>query len=252
MTDSVSFPVGDSFESILDESISALQAGVPLEEILAEVPEYATELRPLLYAAAVVTDPNPYFAPEDRKIVLRAEYMKRVAELPAVTVPTFGEKLQAVLRIAQRRATPKAVVSDLVTMTVTAVLTLSMATLLLIYLAGDTLPGDFLYGLKRVSENAQLSLSVDPARRTELTYQFNQRRLAELNQLFQQKRAAVVEFSGALETKGENLWIIAGYTVLIPADVAIHGNPHEGDVVEVMGFLRTNQVLVADTIQIIQ
>ncbi len=36
----------DSFESILDESISALQAGVPLEEILAEVPEYAEELRP--------------------------------------------------------------------------------------------------------------------------------------------------------------------------------------------------------------
>ena len=39
----------DRFESILDESISALQAGVPLEEILDEVPEYAAELRPLLY-----------------------------------------------------------------------------------------------------------------------------------------------------------------------------------------------------------
>lgn len=242
----------DSFESILDESISALQAGVPLEEILAEVPEYAVELRPLLYAAAVVTDPNPRFAPEERKVLLRTEYMKRVAALPAVATPTFGEKVQAILNIARRRATRQAVLSDLVTMTLTAILTLSMAAFLLIYLAGDTLPGDFLYGFKRASENVQLSLSFDPARQAELTDQFNQRRLAELNQLLQQKRAAVAEFRGVLETKGENLWIIAGYTVLIPTDVTIHGDPHEGDVVEVVGFLRTNQVLVADTIQTVQ
>ena len=57
--------MADRFESILDESISALQAGVPLEDVLAEVPEYATELRPLLYAAMVLTEPKPDLAPAD-------------------------------------------------------------------------------------------------------------------------------------------------------------------------------------------
>ncbi len=46
----------DRFETILDESISALQAGVPIEEILAEVPDYALELRPMLYAAMLLAD----------------------------------------------------------------------------------------------------------------------------------------------------------------------------------------------------
>jgi len=57
----------DRFESILDESISALQAGVPIDEILAEVPEYANELRPLLYAATVLADPNLNWSPKSEK-----------------------------------------------------------------------------------------------------------------------------------------------------------------------------------------
>ena len=97
--------MSDSFESILDESISALQAGVPVEEILAEVPEYAAELRPLLYAAAVLADPNPTLVPEERKSALRAEYIKQVADLPAMTPLTFTEKIKAGLRIMQRRLT---------------------------------------------------------------------------------------------------------------------------------------------------
>jgi hypothetical protein len=66
----------DQFEALLDESISALQAGVPIEEILAEVPDYATELRPLLYAATVLADPKPDLVPEERKAALRAHYME--------------------------------------------------------------------------------------------------------------------------------------------------------------------------------
>jgi hypothetical protein len=242
--------MSDSFESILDESISALQAGVPIEEILAEAPEYATELRPLLYAAAVLANPNPQFVPEERKSALRAEYMKRVVDLPVVAPPTLGEKTQAVFHIVKRRLTREAVLSDLLTITITIILTLSMVALILSYLARDTLPGDFLYGFKRATENVQLYLTFDAGQRAELADQFNQQRLAEIDQLLEQNRAAAVEFRGALETKGENLWIIAGYTVLIPTDVTIKGNPQEGDEVEVVGFLRTNQVLVADTIQI--
>ncbi|MBI1877503.1 MAG: hypothetical protein HYR94_04610 [Chloroflexi bacterium] len=244
--------MSDSFESILDASISALQAGVPIEEILAETPEYAAELRLLLFAATILADPNPQLVPEERKSVLRDKYMTQVAALPVVAPPTLNEKAQAIFRIMRRRLTRQTVLSDLFTMTITILLTLAMALVILSYAARDTLPGDFLYGLKRASENVQLSLTFDAERHTTLEEEFNQRRLAEIEQLIQQNRTAGVQFRGVLETKGENLWIIAGETVFLPGDVILEGQPQEGDQVEVIGLLRTDNVLVADTIRVVK
>jgi hypothetical protein len=72
----------DKFEAILDESISALQAGVPIEDIMAEVPEYAAELQPMLYAAMLLADPKPELLPETQKETLRNQYLAQVADLP--------------------------------------------------------------------------------------------------------------------------------------------------------------------------
>ncbi len=237
----------DSFESILDESISALQAGVPIEEILAEVPEYASELRPMLFAATLLADPRPELAPEERKAALKAEYLSLAAELPPAH-PSRLEQLRAGWHVLKRRLTAKAVLSDMATVSITVALTLAMAALVLGYAAQDTIPGDWLYGVKQISEQTRLLLTFDPADRQTLQDQFNQQRLAEIDQLIRQKRAAVVHFAGTLETKGESLWVIEGLPVFLPADAAITGNPQEGDRVTVVGFLRTNNVMVADTI----
>lgn len=244
--------MSDSFESILDESISALQAGVPIEDILAETPEYAAELRPLLFAATILADPNPHLVPEERKSALRAEYMKQVATLPAVPPPTWSKKTGAIFRIIQRRLTRRAILNDVATISITIILTLLMTFLLLNYAARETLPGDLLYNIKRASENIQLGLTFDAARYTSLAEEFNQRRLAEIDRLIEQNRAAAVQFRGILETKGGNLWIIAGENVFLPANVTLEGQPEAGNQVEVTGFLRTNNVLIADRIRVIK
>jgi hypothetical protein len=241
----------DNFESILDESITALQAGIPLEEILAEVPEYADELRPLLYAATVLADPNPELAPDETKSALRSEYLRQVAELPAIATPSFTEKVQAVFRVIRKRLTREAIINDLVTITITVILTLIMAIFILNLVAVDSVPGDFLYGVKRISENVQLALAFSDARQQELMEKFNQRRLAEIDQLINQSRAAIVEFTGVLETQGENLWIVEGLTVFLPPDIEIGEEIQEGDTVEVIGLLRTNNILVADTVRVV-
>lgn len=242
----------DRFESILDECISALQAGIPIDEILTEVPDYADELRPLLYAAAVLADPKPDLPPEETKLALRAEYIKQVAELPAIAPATFTDKIEAVFRIMHRRLTRKAVLNDLFTISITIILTLLMAGLLLNYIVGDALPGDLLYNIKRASENIQLSLTFSEARQIELLDEFNQRRLQEIEQLIKQDRAAMIQFRGVLETKGEKLWIIEGHTIFLPENVYLEGEAQEGDLVEVIGLLRSNNVLVADTIRVVE
>ena len=239
----------NNFESILDECISALQAGVPLEEILAEVPDYADELRPLLYASLLLADPNPALAPAQKKAELRAEYIKQMAELPARSGPTFGQKFQAVLHIVRRRLTRQAILSDLITISITVILTLGMLALLLTILAEDTIPGDLLYGTKRISERVGLAITFDDRRKTEFLAELNERRIWEIEQLIAQDRAAVVEFRGVVEVMGENLWVIEGYPVKITDEVIPPLEVQLGDTVEVVGFLGTNNVLVADTLR---
>lgn len=242
----------DNFEAILDESISALQAGIPIEEILEEVPEYADELRPLLYASALLADPNPTFVPEEKKASLRSEYLRQVAELPALPHPTLGQKTNALVHIIRRRLSREALLNDLVTVTITIILTLAMAAFIISYLAQDTIPGDFLYNVKRISENVRLALTFDENSQANLENEFNQRRLAEIEQLIARQQAAVVEFRGILETKGTNLWVVEGHPVVILSDLRIEGTPQKGDTLEVVGLLRTNNTIVADAIRIVE
>jgi hypothetical protein len=238
----------DRFEAILDESISALQAGVPIDEILAEVPEYATELRPLLYAATLLADPNPKLVPSEKKATLRQEYMQQVAELPTISAAPFSKKAHAIFKIVKRRSTRKAILSDLLTLTITILLTLIVGAFTLNYLALDTIPGDLLYGPKRISERVQLTMTSDPNRHAALENRFNQRRLVELEASLQQNRSGPFEFRGMVETIGENLWIVEGYTLLLSEETAISGKIQEGDTVKVFGQIQSNQVLVADRI----
>ena len=240
-----------SFESILDESISALQAGVSIDEILAEVPEYAEELRPLLFASSLLADPNPEFVAAEKKAELRAEYMRQVAELPTISAPTMAQKTQAVLHVTKRRITPESLLKDLLTVAATILLTVLMMILILNYLATAAIPGDVLYDLKRTSETIRLRFASSDAGQTELLEAFNQRRLEEIQKLIEQNRAAVVQFNGPLQTKGEQLWVVAGYTIVLPEDIIVDDAIQEGDILEVVGLLRTNGGLVADTIRVI-
>lgn len=243
--------MSDSFASILDESISALQAGLSIDEILAEVPDYADELRPLLYASILLADRQVEAVPAEKKANLRAEYLRQVAELPALPTPTMAEKAQAVWQVTRRRVSRESLLKDLLTVALTIGFTLLLMALILTYLARQAIPGDVLYDLKRVEETVRLRWA-GAAGQAELLEEFNQRRLQEIRNLIEQNRAAVVQFNGVLETKGDNLWVVAGYTIFLPEDISVAGTIQEGDTLEIIGLLRSNNVLVADTIRLLR
>lgn len=242
----------DPFESILDECISALQSGIPLEEVLAEVPDYASELRPMLHLATVLADPNPTLVATEQRAALRSKYLEQVARLPADPSPSLNQKLQAMTRVLGRRLTPQAVLTDLITVLITALLTLLMSLLMLSYAAHDTIPGDVLYGFKRIVEQTRLTLTRDEAAAQTLRYEFNGRRVDEIEQMLTIGRVGVVDFDGVLESQGQNLWIVDGYPIVLTADTTVTGEPQIGRTVHVFGFLRTNRDLMADRIEVQQ
>lgn len=242
----------DPFESILDECISALQSGIPLEEVLAEVPDYASELRPMLHLATVLADPNPTLVATEQRAALRNKYLEQVARLPADPSPSLNQKLQAMSRVLGRRLTPQAVLSDLITVLITALLTLLMSLLMLSYAAQDTIPGDVLYGFKRIVEQTRLTMTRDEATAQTLQYEFNGRRLDEIEQMLAIGRVGVVDFDGVLESQGQNLWIVDGYPIVLTEDTTVTGEPQTGRTVHVFGFLRTNRDLMADRIEVRQ
>jgi hypothetical protein len=127
-----------------------------------------------------------------------------------------------------------------------------MAVAILTYTAQGSLPGDLLYGVKQATEQTRLLFTFDKNQHAQLREQFNQQRLDEINQLILLNRAAVVRFFGTLETKGENLWVIEGFPIFLPEDADIDKNVQEGDTVEVIGILKSNNVLVADTVRAVE
>ncbi|MDM8521541.1 DUF5667 domain-containing protein [Anaerolineales bacterium HSG6] len=242
----------NQFETILDECISAIQAGIPIDEVLETVPEYATELRPMLYAATILTEPNPVLIPTEQKANLRAKYMVEVATLPEPNAPPLTERIQAAYHITRRRLTREAILSDLLTIIITAMLTIIMALLLINYAAANTIPGDLLYRFKRTSETVQVNLSWSDTRVLALQETFDQRRLYEVEELLRQNRSGQVEFTGMVESQGERLWLIEGYPVILPTEMIIDSAIQAGSRVHVMGFLRINRDLVADEITLVE
>ena len=79
--------------------------------------------------------------------------------------------------------------------------------------AESSLPGDPLYGLKRLTEDARLIL---PGATTDLKDAFARRRVDEIRQLLAINRAENVDFSGEVEAINADAWVIAGLPVTVP------------------------------------
>ncbi len=180
------------FEQLLDECLSQLNSGqADLETILAQHPEHAERLRPLLRVAlAVRQTPQPTSsraakAAGRQRLLVAAARKRQQREAAHRGVRRYlGELAGFLSRISQPSRSLQRVVVYAMAVMVVLVVTGAGVT----QAAARSLPDSPLYPVKLASERVQLALAPSPAERARLHITFGQRRLQEVQMLAQAGR----------------------------------------------------------------
>jgi len=158
-------------DELLDILLIEMREGKSIEDCLKAYPEYAEELKPLLYLAKQIQD-LPQAKPDGTAV---EETVRKVRTMIRAQQPkqrySFGEIFS--LKPIFVRAIAIAVLLIIVGWTAVSV-------------SAESLPGDALYPVKRLCEHVQYFLTVGSEGKTELHLIFADRRSTELIVTFRQ------------------------------------------------------------------
>lgn len=208
----------------LNDCIDRLNSGATLEACLSVYPQYRAELQNLLLAGQAV----------------------RELQIDPREVQAAQANGRARLRAALEQAppAPRRTLNLLPLLRLAAMLTLVLG----VFLGGaglaaeTSLPGDPLYGVKRLSEAVRLNL---PGAPDDLPEYFAQRRRDEIRQLLAINRAESVDFTGTVESIDAAQWQVAGLALLVPEGTPGAQGVLTGDVVAVQANTTTAGTLLA-------
>lgn len=198
-----------NFSDLFTECLDRLQAGEPLDKILADYPSQVDDLRPLLEASWAAVTAN--------------------AQPPAqVLASGMARSRTRFLQAAQQQVKPARSAWQLF-----PALRLAGALVLALVLifgglfatelaSAESLPGQPLYGFKRTMEQARLALTSGPAGKLMLEDAYDLRRSIEVVQLVQRGEFQPVSFAGFLHLDESNGWAAAGVSLpLTPAQAVL-------------------------------
>lgn len=192
-----------SLDSVLDACLHDLQAGkITVEECLAQYPEAAEELKPLLrlaeqLMATPAVKPSPQFVS-----ATRARLLQLTPPKPAPRAAPFGWGLQRwlanLLALWQSWQWRQAFASAMAILV--AVVLIGGGT---VVASAESLPDHPLYPVKRAVESARLLLAVSPQSKAALRVEFASRRLNEAMAVAQkgqpdQAKELIQEYSSEL------------------------------------------------------
>jgi len=183
------------FDNILDECLErVLVKGETIDQCLAEYPEYAAELEPLLRTALV--------SKEALAIKPRPEFRERA-----------GYQFQAALREMESRKSrgffgwqPRWAAA------VVVVIALLLAGSGTVAAAGNSLPDEPLYQVKLATEAVRLTLTPSALGKAELYVELADKRVAEIIKMADKGKAAQVEKA----TEGLDKYLIAMASLAVP------------------------------------
>lgn len=152
-------------EEILDRCIHAARSGKDPEAILREHPEAAEEVRPLLQLASAL---QSLPAPVPRVARMMSAVAKAATEQTRAPAPSRHKRKFILLRLP---------VLARAAILLLAALGAGWGT---VGAASSAVPGDLLYGVKRLAEQIRFSVTVSPENQAHLLVSFSNERLREV------------------------------------------------------------------------
>jgi len=225
--------MSNTIEEILAKCLERMEAGDILESCLADFPEQAAELEPLLQMTQQMkrlseVGPRPTFARNSR-------WQLENQLVPSEKVLTYKGlnrlKRQKPKFLAQRRFS-----LSVAQLLIAAVLALTTTTAGVAYAANASNPGDFLHGLDIAMENLQLDLAPDVESQVQLRLEFANERLAEAQATFSEN-----DVTDGLEAMNE-------YEEQISSIAQLIGNESGADQEALTSLLETSQGIHTDVL----
>ncbi len=217
---------------ILEEMLEKLfEHEAELENILAEFPDHADELRPLLEAALNAEKIAPEVVPDDLARRGRTRLLQQAAQMRNATPTTRGSFLS--LRFA--------------TVALGLILVFFVSGTGLVQASASALPGDGLYPVKIGWEQAHFWFA-DSAKVASLQVKYEEERREEVNTLLGYRRMAAVQFEGVIFSQNGSMWNVAGVPVNVSDDTDVEASIGVGSDVIVSGETQLDGVVLAKKI----
>ena len=231
----------EEFDQVLDSCLTMLQAGDTLETCLSRYPAWADALAPILeFSAEVLTVPTPR-ASSSAVSTNRSKMMAAVEAqssqntelltfLQPVSFPNLGRYAGQLKQfLVGTEVTPAMKFTRSLAMMAALIFSFAFT----LNASADSLPGDMLYQVKRLSEETQEFLA-PPARAEEIREQQTLNRLSELEAIKNQNRTGTLEIDGNVNLIDDKTILIDGYQITIDetAGVQVTGSGSEGSSVK--------------------
>ena len=117
--------------------------------------------------------------------------------------------------------------------------------------AAGALPGDFLYPVKRASEQVRMTFTLDHQARARYAEELQQKRIEEVEAVVELGRDVQVDFSGRLQAVEDGTWIVEGVRVEGIVVAAGEAPPQIGQVVAIQASVVSGRV-AASRVEIVK
>jgi len=178
--------MSETIVEILANCLERMEAGASLESCLADFPNQAAELEPLLRMTQQMkhlTNVGP------RRTFARSAHLHLENQLAASGKDVTFKPLNRLTRQQPKLLPQRKFSMSMLQLMIAAVLALAATTGGAAYAANASNPGDVLHGLDIAMENVQLNLAPDVASKVQLRLEFASERLAEAQAMFSENDA---------------------------------------------------------------
>ncbi|MCP4141696.1 MAG: hypothetical protein GY755_15725 [Chloroflexi bacterium] len=218
----------EMLESMLE---NIFENDADIESALAEFPEFAEELRPLVESAmdasALVVPPASADVARRGRTRLLAEAAKMRDAAPAPRASFFDFRLA--------------------TLTLTLLLIFFVGGTTIVQASASALPGDGLYVVKRGWEDVSLRFA-DKDKQLNLEAKYEEERREEVQELLGGGRLVAVRFEGVVTRLNGSKWEVAGVPVSVSEETEIDMRINIGSDVIVSGKTKSDGTVLAEKI----